>query len=367
MSVLRRSRREFITASATALGAVPLLAGVSSVAGAQDAKQPAQTAVPRWRGFNLTYFFTRHDDARPVEDDFRWLQDWGFNFIRLPMSYELWAEPDDWYKVNESMLARIDQAVDWGRKYGLHVSLNFHRGPGYCVNPPQEKLSLWKDDEAQKAFCWHWNLFAKRYHGIDSKQLSFDLLNEPAAPDGRMSRADYERVVRAATQTIRDADPERYVIIDGLRWGRDPVTEVVDLRVGQSTRGYDPMEISHYKASWVQGERFPEPVWPDKEGKAHKWDRQRLEKLYEPWIALARQGVGVHCGECGCYNRTPHPVFLAWFRDVLEILTAQNIGYALWNFRGSFGMLDSDRRDVDYEDFHGHKLDRKLLTLLQEF
>ncbi len=25
------------------------------------------------------------------------------------------------------------------------------------------------------------------------------------------------------------------------------------------------------------------------------------------------------------------------------------------------------RKDVDYEDFHGHKLDRKLLRLLQEF
>jgi len=39
----------------------------------------------------------------------------------------------------------------------------------------------------------------------------------------------------------------------------------------------------------------------------------------------------------------------------------------MWNFRGSFGIMDSDRRDVQYEDFHGHKLDRKLLSLLQEF
>ena len=75
----------------------------------------------------------------------------------------------------------------------------------------------------------------------------------------------------------------------------------------------------------------------------------------------------IHCGECGCYSRTPHAVFLAWFRDVLEIITAQNVGYALWNFRGNFGILDSGRADVDYEDWHGHKLDRSLLSLLQEF
>ena len=36
----------------------------------------------------------------------------------------------------------------------------------------------------------------------------------------------------------------------------------------------------------------------------------------------------------------------------------------MWEFRGSFGIIDSGRADVDYEDFRGHKLDRKLLDLL---
>ncbi len=37
------------------------------------------------------------------------------------------------------------------------------------------------------------------------------------------------------------------------------------------------------------------------------------------------------------------------------------------NFRGSFGILDSSRADVGYEDFHGHKLDRKMLELLERY
>jgi hypothetical protein len=37
----------------------------------------------------------------------------------------------------------------------------------------------------------------------------------------------------------------------------------------------------------------------------------------------------------------------------------------LWNFRGSFGVLDSGRADVQYEDWRGHKLDRAMLRLLQ--
>jgi|GEM_PF-4741891 len=40
------------------------------------------------------------------------------------------------------------------------------------------------------------------------------------------------------------------------------------------------------------------------------------------------------------------------------------MGWALWNFRGSFGIFDSGRDDIQYESFYGHQLDRKMLTLL---
>ena len=36
----------------------------------------------------------------------------------------------------------------------------------------------------------------------------------------------------------------------------------------------------------------------------------------------------------------------------------------MWNFRGSFGILDSGREDVDYEPWRGHSLDRKMLDVL---
>ncbi|MFO7898664.1 MAG: hypothetical protein R6V58_06350 [Planctomycetota bacterium] len=52
---------------------------------------------------------------------------------------------------------------------------------------------------------------------------------------------------------------------------------------------------------------------------------------------------------------------------MLEVLTSQHIGYALWGFRGAFGILDSGREDVGYEEWRGHPLDRVLLDLLSEF
>jgi len=325
---------------------------------------PAQTVLPRWRGFNDLSMFTRKSKGDFREDDFRWIAHWGFDFVRLPMCYTLWIEGDDVYAIKESALLKVDRAVELGKRHGVHVSLNFHRAPGYSVNRERtEPFDLWKDQEALDAFCFHWELFARRYRGIPSRELSFDLVNEP--PD--VPREAHERVIRAAVKAIRDTDPERLIIIDGLRWGREPCPELTDLDIAQSTRAYDPMAVSHYQASWVHGEAFPTPVWPGLQFRGERWDRGKLEEHYQPWIDLAKQGVGVHCGEAGAFNKTPHDVFLRWFRDVLDILKSNGIGYALWNFRGTFGVLDSGRADVTYEDWHGHKLDRKLLELLREY
>ena len=76
--------------------------------------------------------------------------------------------------------------------------------------------------------------------------------------------------------------------------------------------------------------------------------------------------MGVHCGECGCYIETPHEIFLSWFGDILEILGTEDIGFALWSFVGNFGILNSGRKDVKYEEWYGYALDRKLLELLQK-
>ena len=96
------------------------------------------------------------------------------------------------------------------------------------------------------------------------------------------------------------------------------------------------------------------------------WDRERLQRdCIEPWQALEREGVGVHVGEWGAFRFTPHPVALAWMRDCLELWQEAGWGWALWNLRGAFGILDSEREDVEYEPFRGHQLDREMLELLR--
>ncbi len=335
--------------------------------------------LPRWRGFNLLEKFSARAPSKSApnsnanapfrEADFQWISDWGFDFVRLPMSYCCWSGPDRWRELDEPVLAHIDQAIEFGRRYGIHVCLNFHRAPGYCVNPPPEPFNLWKDQEPQDAFCHHWETFARRYRGIGSDRLSFDLVNEPHIPDdSKMSRQDHERVIRRVVATIRAVDAERLIIADGLGCGTIACPELADLGVGQSCRAYAPFGISHYQApwaTWLDWADVPSPAWPGGWEHGALWTREHLEAFYQPWRDLIAQGVGVHCGEGGAFNRTPHDVFLAWFRDVLDILRDSGVGFALWNFRGAFGVLDSGRADVAYEDWQGHRLDRKLLDLLK--
>jgi endoglucanase len=344
--------------------------------------------IPKWKGFNVLDFFSpdpaRSRKATP-EDHFRWMADWGFDFVRIPMAYPTYLKidrtknitPEEVYNIDEQRVETIDKLVALAHKYKLHVSLNLHRAPGYCINAGfYEPYNLWRDEEALKAFCFHWELWAKRYKNVSSQKISFDLVNEPSmredmndqhSKSSAVPGAVYRKVAKATAEAIRKHNPGHLVIADGNNVGNTVIPEITDLDIAQSCRGYHPGLISHYKAPWANKdpENMPEPKWPGQVGNQYL-SREMLEKVYAPWIELTQKGVGVHCGECGCWNKTPHAVFLAWFSDVLDILTTHKIGFALWEFSGDFGVLNSRRADVQYEDWHGERLDRKLLTLLMK-
>lgn len=484
-----------------------------SQAGAVTLPEPSHAQLPRWRGFNLLEkFWWNGQDTPFVERDFEWMSQWGFNFARLPMSYHFWIADGNWRKFRELPFQHLDQVVEWGQQYGVHINFNFHRAPGYTVASPKEEKNLWVDAEAQEVCALHWATFAKRYKGIPNARLSFDLLNEPAGT----SNENYAKVAKILVDAIRVEDPNRLIIADGNNYGNVPVPELVPLRVAQSTRGYAPFQLTHYKASWVgDNSSWPVPTWPVKRGLspylygdgkkdfqsplvvkadfsreaqlrirvqtvsdrstlvvrangrkvfekeficgdgrgewkksefkaewgiyqnlfdrfysavipegtkevaientqgdwmtiseiriepygeaervvlrvgAVEWGRRQetfeldahgniisnTTVLYdrarhwreqiEPWKALEALGVGVHVGEWGSYQHTPHEVTLAWMRDCLANWKEAGWGWALWNLRGSFGLVDSGRKDVKYENFQGHKLDRAMLEVLQ--
>lgn len=328
---------------------------------------PSESALPRWRGFNLQEKFTidrPECNASFREDDFDLVTAWGFDFVRLAMDYRTWTDDGDQWAFLEPALRDIDQAVEWGAQYGVHVDINFHRAPGYCVNLPREPLNLWTDPWAQDLCAHHWAMFAERYRGIPNERLSFNLLNEPK----EVEDSAYIAVVERLTGTIKECDPERLVIADGLDLGWTPVSGLAEMGVAQSLHAYDPWAVSHYGAPWFPGaQEWEEPSWPLRLDGSES-DRHRLAaERIEPWKALERMNVGVHVGEFGTYNQTPHHVTLAWMEDFLQLFQEAGWGWAIWNLRGAYGPLDSRRNDVRYEPFHEHQLDREMLDLLQRY
>ncbi len=379
------SRRDFLKKSAL-LGTGLGLIGPGSLQAFPDLAKP-KNPLPAWKGFNLLDFFS-HDPqgGRPTKPDYvKWIADWGFDFVRIPISYPSYLKidrsrpirPDEVLNFDEERLEKVDELVERCMNHGLHVSLNLHRAPGFCINAGfEEPYNLWKDQEALEAFCAHWEMWSRRYKGISKKKLSFDLVNEPFqrenpndqhSPGGAVDVVDYHRVAKAALETIKSVKKSRLVIADGNNGGGVAVPELADLDLSQSCRGYHPFAVSHYKASWVykDPDTVPPVSWPLSQGEKIV-DIDNIREYYAPWKSLIDQGVGVHCGECGCYSETPHEIFLSWFDDVLTVLKEYEIGFGIWEFSGAFGVLNSQRKDVAYEDWYGEKLDRKFLQLLQK-
>ena len=485
--------------------------------------KPPDDFTSNWRGFNLMGFFALEWSSEGfTEEDFQMISEMGFNFVRLPLDYRIYTKTGDWNTFIEFRLAQIDQAVAWGQKYGIHVCINLHRAPGYCVNPPStplpanQTLSLWEHAEAQQAFAAHWRKFAERYLSVPTSALSFNLVNEP----GNVSGDAYVKAVQPAIEAIRAVSPQRIIISDAVDYGNSRIDALFSENIVISPHFYNPSTLTHYKAEWVNGaDAWPPPTWPpqmvssyfygsgkspwntplilrgdfaagsvvtfhvnqvsaradfrvtsgsktifqhdfrpaagtgewkeviyrpewniyqniyDREytftlvngvselnfrvltGDWMTWsmlrftpppqssqaeitiqpgiadwgvpqatytlqsdgilvleqaprgfeDRFRFNGFLQQWVDLKKSGVPVHVGEWGVYNKTPHDVTLAFMENRLLAMKSAGLGWALWNFRGSFGILDSGREDVRYENYRGHKLDRKMLELLQRY
>ena len=321
-------------------------------------------------GFNFLWMYSPAPGKLPESANLKQLDfmaEYGFNFVRIPTNYWFWTKDFDYDHPDESILKYIDSYLAAVSERGMHMSLNLHRAPGYCINRPEmERHNLWTDPIAEDAFVATWERWAMRYKGISSDRLSFDLLNEPPNEGERgFTRAIHERIMRRTVAAIRAIDPDRMIVLDGVGGGHLAMPELADLDVVHSGRGYQPMPISHFEAEWWSGSKgLPAPVYPGTVWEGRTWNLETLKEFYQPWRDVQAQGVRVHIGEFGCHNRTPNDVALRWFKDLFTVFKDFGWGYGLWNFEGQFGIVNHGRPGTQYEVIDGFAVDRALLELL---
>ncbi len=222
-------------------------------------------------GFNFLwmYIWEPNRTARPPDEralDF--MAHTGFNFVRVPTDYRYWIRDFDYFHPDEAGLGAFDAYLAACQARGLHMSLNLHRAPGYCINRNDlERDNLWTDAIAQDGFVFQWETFARRYKGIPSAELIFDLLNEPPnIGQYSLTRENHAALMRRTVAAIRAIDPDREIVLDGSGGGSLAMPELADLGVVHSGRGYQPMPVSHYQANWWAGHTdAPYPEYPGQE------------------------------------------------------------------------------------------------------
>ncbi|SDH07135.1 Aryl-phospho-beta-D-glucosidase BglC, GH1 family [Leifsonia sp. 98AMF] len=330
---------------------------------------PTISRASHWRGANLIELFStsaRWMELFPIrlghgiqESDFAMMAELGMTFARIPLSYLWFGTGPRGQSIDPDRLGLVDRAVELGREYGIHVSLNLHRAPGYCVNSLSqfdvpEPGDLFRDADRQQLFRHYWTTFARRYADVPPEELSFDLLNEPPRTD----EATFDEVFGRTAEEIWRISPERLVVLEGWDAGMQPPPAKWSAhpRVVTSVHLYKPFEITHHRAPWVAA-TTAEPHWPlqtdvdaaRRDGyvplpgeTTATWDAGAIERVLQPWIALADAGAAVHVGEMGAYATLPSAIRLAWLEAVTGVLGDHGIGWALWNLRGPFGIVDTD-------------------------
>lgn len=331
----------------------------------------AQPRIGPLCGFNFQWMFIKGDDGKPIEADLRaldFMAKHDLRFVRIPTDYRFWTKDFDYFQPDEAVFEVLDRHLAACRERGLHMSLNLHRAPGYCINRNDlERHNLWLDAESQDAFAFLWEGFAKRYRGIPASDLSFDLVNEPPnVGQYGMTRENHAAVIRRAVAAIRSVDPERPIVIDGLGGGHYAMPELADLGVTHSCRGYQPMPVSHHRATWWDGHAdAPYPAYPGVIWDGEVWDADTLREFYRPWREVEAQGVEVHVGEFGCFNQTPNADALRWLSDLFFLWREFGWGWAMWNFEGAFGIIGHGREGARFETMDGYEVDADLWHLMR--
>ena len=161
----------------------------------------------------MTVFF---DDA-----DARYLASLGMNSVRIPFNYRHFEDDARPFELKEEGFALLDRAIGHCRRHGLYAVLDFHALPGsqnqhWHSDNETHKAGFWVYRHFQDRAVHLWEALATRYRG-NATVAGYNIMNEPADPDGDVIKPFCDRAVEA----VRHADPDHIIFLDGNRYSTD--------------------------------------------------------------------------------------------------------------------------------------------------
>ena len=282
----------------------------------------------------------------------------GFDSVRLSIdAAPLEQSPRGADGLNADFVGRLDTAVDTMLADGLAVEIDLHPQENY-------KLQVRTSNDAVERLVMLWRKLAAHYASRDPERVFFEVMNEPEVNDAYRWAGIQARVAAA----IREVAPRHTVIATGPNY-----SDIADLlamhpladgNVIYNFHFYDPHEFTHQGAGWgvpwwsyEHGIPYPATEGsmqellkevPDPADRFHlenywldHWDAHRIRLLIDEAAAWAHANdVPLICNEFGAFREHMDEVSrMNWIHDVRTALEADGIGWTMWDYRGSFGVV----------------------------
>ena len=316
------------------------------------------------RGTNISHWLSQskaRGEARIQwfqEDDVKRLADRGFDHLRIPIDEEqMWTEDG---RRQEEAFQLLNNALDWCDRAGLRVIVDLHILRSHYFNAAEEP-ALYRDPVALEQFAVLWRDLSTFLKGHSTDKVAYEMLNEAVA----RNHQDWNRVSGFIFNILRDLEPERTIVLGSNRWNKTNTYPFLDVPEDNhlllTFHYYEPMFITHYTASWndygnykgrVQYPGSPVPedqseelntLYSDAVERNRYFDREVMKQEIMIACEVAqRTNNPIYCGEFGVILATPLGVRQAWYSDIISIFDELGIGWANWDYKGGFGLLQRD-------------------------
>lgn len=317
-------------------------------------------------GINLSEWFAQVYDPRgytkehfqnwTTSADIALIQSAGFDHVRLSVNPQPIMDAARRPGGSAEYFGYLDAAVKMILDAGLAVEIDMH--------PDSDFKARLKEDDPVERFADFWHTVAQHYSSWDPERVFFEILNEPEMHD----RYRWYGVEAKLAAAIRRGAPTHTIIAAGGNWDDDDdmvfLEPLRDPNVIYVFHFYEPHIFTHQGATWgayywrwVKGLHYPSS--PDnaaqvatavpeavhrldviRYGQDH-WDASRVEAEINQAADWAKQnGVPLVCNEFGVFrNFSDLQDRSRWITDVRTALERHNIGWAMWDYSGSFGVV----------------------------
>ncbi len=328
---------------------------------------PLATRFHISRGTNISHWLSqskkRGEERRQwfTKTDVAYLAKTGYDHLRIPVDEEQLWEVDG--SRNTEGFALLHQALGWCKDYKLKAIIDLHILRSHHFDA--QVKPLWTEPAAQERFLQCWRELSDELKKYPNNQVAYELMNEPVADNTE----DWNKLAEESIGVIREKEPKRFIVVGSNRWQS---TQTFDqLRVPAkdpylilSFHFYEPFLLTHHGADWSNIGPYKGPVHYPGQTIANEeltkltpdlapiiaernktFTKDSLAALIAKPIAIARKkGLQLYCGEWGCLPSVPEADRLRWYADVRSILEKNKIAWANWDYKGSFGIVNRDRK-----------------------